>query len=59
MGEKPGVLTYTFNMGTQSPFGYIFFIAIVVGALCFAGMMGYIYLPKFLKNLNSSFHCSF
>ena len=49
MGEKPGILTYTFNMGTQSPFGYIFFIAITVGALCFAVLMGYIYLPKIFK----------
>ena len=49
MGGKDGILTYTFNMGTQSPFGYIFFIAITIGALCFAGMMGYIYLPKIFK----------
>ena len=49
MGEKQGILTYTFNMGTQSPFGYIFFIAITVGALCFVGIMGYIYLPKIFK----------
>lgn len=49
MGENQGVLTYTFNMGTQSPFGYIFVIAITVGALFFAGMMGYIYLPKLFK----------
>ncbi len=49
MGGKPGVLTYTFNMGTQSPFGYIFFLAITIGALCFAGVVGYIYVPKFFK----------
>ena len=49
MGENQGVLTYTFNMGTQSPFGYVFVIAITVGALFFAGMMGYIYLPKLFK----------
>ena len=49
MGENSGVLTYTFNMGTQSPFGYIFIIAITVGALFFTGMMIYIYYPKFLK----------
>ncbi len=40
------VLTYTFNIGTQSPFGYIFFIAITIGATMFAIMIGYIYLPK-------------
>ena len=49
MGETHDVLTYTFNMGTQSPFGIIFFSAIVVGALVFTGMMIYIYLPKLLK----------
>ncbi len=46
---KDGIITYTFNMGTQSPFGIIFFSAIIVGALVFAGMMIYIYLPKMLK----------
>ena len=49
MGGNSGVLTYTFNMGTQSPFGYIFIIAITVGALFFTGMMIYIYFPKLLK----------
>ena len=49
MGGNSGVLTYTFNMGTQSPFGYIFIIAITVGALFFAVVMIYIYLPKLLK----------
>ena len=49
MKGKSEVLTYTFNMGTQSPFGYIFFTAITIGALCFAGVAGYIYLPKYLK----------
>lgn len=49
MGGTPGVLTYTFNMGTQSPFGYIFIIAITIGALTFAVVVGYIYLPKRFK----------
>jgi len=40
------VLTYTFNMSTQSPFGYIFFVSISVGAIIFFIVMGYIYLPK-------------
>ena len=48
MGDKSGITTYTFNMGTQSPFGYIFIIAITVGAICFATVMGYIYLPGLL-----------
>ena len=43
------ILTYTFNMGTQSPFGGIFIGAITVGALVFVGVMSYIYLPKILK----------
>lgn len=50
MEGSSNALTYKFNMGTQSPFGYIFIIAITVGALCFAGVMGYIYLPKFKKS---------
>lgn len=46
--EPPGsgVLQYTFNMSTQSPFGYIFFAAITVGAGAFGVVMAYIYLPK-------------
>ncbi len=44
-------LTYTFNMGTQSPFGIIFIGAITVGAFVFAGIMSYIYLPKILKKV--------
>ena len=50
MKNSTGPLTYKFNMGTQSPFGYIFVIAITVGALCFAGVMGYIYIPKLRKS---------
>ncbi len=49
IGENQEVITYTFNMGTQNPFGYIFFIAIAVGALVLAVVVGYIYLPKKLK----------
>ena len=44
-----GILTYTFNMGTQSPFGIVFIGAITTGALVFVGVMLYIYLPKLLK----------
>ena len=43
------VLTYTFNMGTQSPFGYIFFTAITVGALTLGVVVTYIYFPEKLK----------
>ena len=42
-------LTYTFNMGTQSPFGFLFIGAITTGAFVFVGVMLYIYLPKILK----------
>jgi len=49
MGGNDGIITYTFNMGTQSPFGVIFFSAIIVGALTFTGMMIYIYLPSVFK----------
>ena len=47
-GQK-GLLTYTFNMSTQNPFGYIFIVAITAGAAMFAIVIGYIYLPKGLK----------
>ena len=43
------VLTYTFNMGTQSPFGYLFIGAITTGALVLTGIMLYIYLPMIFK----------
>jgi len=49
MGGKQGVLTYTFNMGTQNPFGYIFFIAISVGAMGLVIVVGIVYLPKKFK----------
>jgi len=49
MEESDGTLTYTFNMGTQSPFGFVFLGAITTGALVFLGVMLYIYLPQILK----------
>lgn len=49
MKDSDEILTYTFNMGTQSPFGVIFIGAITAGALVFVGVMLYIYLPKMLK----------
>ena len=49
MENSDGILTYTFNMGTQSPFGVVFIGAITSGALVFVGVMLYIYLPKLLK----------
>ena len=49
MEGSSGVLTYTFNMGTQSPFGQIFFISIIIGALVLTGVVIYIYFPRKLK----------
>jgi len=49
IGENQGVVTYTFNMGTQNPFGYIFFIAIAIGALFLAVTVGYVYYTKKFK----------
>ena len=49
MEDSDGILTYTYNMGTQSPFGFLFIGAITTGALVFVGIMLYIYLPKILK----------
>lgn len=54
MEGSSGVLTYTFNMGTQSPFGQIFFFAIIVGAFVLLGVLIYIYFPTKLKFKTSS-----
>ena len=48
MDGTEGTLTYSFNMGTQSPFGIIFIVAITIGALTFAVIMGYIYLQTLM-----------
>ena len=53
MGANSGVLTYTFNMGTQSPFGLIFFMAIITGAVTLVVIMAYIYIPKKIKRTRS------
>ena len=49
MEGSDDVLTYTFNMGTQSPFGIIFISAITTGAFVLLGVMLYIFLPRILK----------
>ena len=49
IGENQGIITYTFNMGTQNPFGYIFFSAITIGALFLAVVVGYVYFSKKFK----------
>ena len=48
-GEEQEIHTFKFNMGTQSPFGMIFFAAIIVGALTLTGVVVYIYFPKTFK----------
>ena len=47
--DDGGTLTFTFNISTQSPFGYIFISAIAAGGLIFAGIMGIIFIPKVIK----------
>jgi hypothetical protein len=49
MSGTDGILTYTFNMGTQSPFGIVFIGAITTGAFVFLGVMLYIYVPRISK----------
>ena len=55
VAEDGGILTYTFNMSTQSPFGHIFFFSIMTGSLILAGVIVYIYLPKKFKKIKSKF----
>lgn len=44
-----GVLTYTFNISTQNPFGYFFIFSIAAGTIGLAAIIGYIYIPKLLR----------
>ena len=46
-------LTFTFNLSTQSPFGYIFISAIAAGGLIFTGIMGIVFIPRILKRIKS------
>ena len=47
--EDGGVLTFTFNISTQSPFGYVFIGAIAAGGIIFGGVVGIVYVPIMLK----------
>ena len=47
-------LTFTFNLSTQSPFGYIFISAIAAGGLIFAGIMGIVFIPRVIKRISKS-----
>ncbi len=49
VGDNLGVITFKFNMGTQNPFGYIFFIAIAIGGLFLVVTVGYVYYTKIVK----------
>ncbi len=56
VGEEKRTTSYKFNMGTQNPFGYIFFSAIIFGALCLLVVLIYIYLPTAFKGLKLRFN---
>ena len=45
-----GIITHTFNISTQNPFGYVFIISIAAGSIGFAIVLAYIYIPKILKS---------
>ena len=49
MEGTSSILTYTFNMGTQSPFGMIFFVSIIIGALTLTVVVIFIYISKKFK----------
>jgi len=49
LGKDGGTLTFTFNISTQSPFGYVFIGAIAAGGLIFGGVMGIVFIPKIVK----------
>ena len=49
VAEDGGILTFTFNISTQSPFGYVFIGAIAAGGLIFGGVVGIVYVPRILK----------
>ena len=50
VAKDGGALTYTFNISTQNPFGYIFIISITIGAIALSAIVAYIYIPKILKS---------
>ena len=50
--QDGGVLTFSFNISTQSPFGYIFIGSIAAGGIIFGGVIGIVYVPRILKKTN-------
>ena len=53
-GSNGETITYSFNLSTQSPFGYIFFTAIITGSLILLAVILYIYISKWQKNRSSN-----
>ena len=49
-----GTLTYTFNLSTLNPFGYIFFYSIAAGSIGLGIIFAYVYIPKILKSKSKS-----
>ena len=54
VAEDGGVLTFTFNISTQSPFGYVFIGAIAAGGIIFGGVVGIVFIPRILKKRSKS-----
>ena len=54
VGKNGGVITYTFNISTQNPFGFIFIISITIGAITLSAVVAYIYIPKLIKSKTKS-----
>jgi len=45
-----GIITYTFNISTHTPFGYIFIFSIAAGSIGLSIVLGYIYIPRIFKS---------
>ena len=46
LAKDGGILTYTFNISAQNPFGYIFISAVTTGGIMTAIIFIYVYLSK-------------
>ena len=46
LAKDGGILTYTFNISAQNPFGYIFISAVTMGGIMTAIIFVYVYLSK-------------
>ncbi|HET8719493.1 MAG TPA: hypothetical protein VFM64_00670 [Candidatus Nitrosotenuis sp.] len=51
--EEGRTLNYTFNMSTQSPFGWIFIYVIASGGIGLGVLAGYIFIPRKLKKMKA------